>query len=129
MRWIWRFWLQNRFRGRLRNESGVVSSAQERGNVILFIDELHALISAGSSSGSLDATNILGPRCVLSTLKVIRRDDTKRISQYIEKDAALARRFQRMTIHEAGIKAQTLQKFSACANDMKFHHIEISDEL
>ena len=103
-----------KFRGEFEERiKGVVSSAQERGNVILFIDELHTLIGAGSSSeGSLDAANILKPALARGTLR----------------DAALARRFLRIDVHEPN-KAQTLEILSGLRERYEnFHHVEISDE-
>ena len=119
-----------KFRGEFEERiKGVVSSAQERGNVILFIDELHTLIGAGSSSeGSLDAANILKPALARGTLRVIGATTYKEYRKYIEKDAALARRFQRIDVHEPN-KAQTLEILSGLRERYEnFHHVEISDE-
>lgn len=119
-----------KFRGEFEERiKGVVSSAQERGNVILFIDELHTLIGAGSSSeGSLDAANILKPALARGTLRVIGATTYKEYRKYIEKDAALARRFQRIDVNEPN-KAQTLEILSGLRERYEnFHHVEISDE-
>lgn len=119
-----------KFRGEFEERiKGVVSSAQERGNVILFIDELHTLIGAGSSSeGSLDAANILKPALARGTLRVIGATTYKEYRKYIEKDAALARRFQRIDVREPN-KAQTLEILSGLRERYEnFHHVEISDE-
>ena len=119
-----------KYRGEFEERiKGVVSSAQERGNVILFIDELHTLIGAGSSSeGTLDAANILKPALARGTLRVIGATTYKEYRKYIEKDAALARRFQRIDVHEPS-KAQTLEILSGLRERYEnFHHVEISDE-
>ena len=119
-----------KFRGEFEERiKGVVSSAQERRNVILFIDELHTLIGAGSSSeGSLDAANILKPALARGTLRVIGATTYKEYRKYIEKDAALARRFQRIDVNEPN-KAQTLEILSGLRERYEnFHHVEISDE-
>ena len=119
-----------KYRGEFEERiKGVVSAAQERGNIILFIDELHTLIGAGSSSeGTLDAANILKPALARGTLRVIGATTYKEYRKYIEKDAALARRFQRIDVHEPS-KAQTLEILSGLRERYEnFHHVEISDE-
>lgn len=119
-----------KYRGEFEERiKGVVASAQERGSVILFIDELHTLIGAGSSSeGTLDAANILKPALARGTLRVIGATTYKEYRKYIEKDAALARRFQRIDVHEPD-KAQTLEILSGLRERYEsFHHVEISDE-
>ena len=119
-----------KYRGEFEERiKGVVSSAQERGNVILFIDELHTLIGAGSSSeGSLDAANILKPALARGTLRVIGATTYKEYRKYIEKDAALERRFQPITVGEP-TEEQALAILRALRPRYESHHrLKISDE-
>ena len=78
----------------------LLSEIRERGNIILFIDELHTIVGAGGSEGALDAANILKPALARGELRVIGATTYKEYNKYIEKDAALARRFQRIDVRE-----------------------------
>ena len=102
---------------------------RDRGNVILFIDELHTLIGAGSSNeGSLDAANILKPALARGELRVIGATTFKEYRKYVEKDAALARRFQRIDVREPD-QAQTLKILSGLRGRYEdYHHVTISDD-
>ena len=119
-----------KYRGEFEERmKGVVASAQENGNVLLFIDELHTLIGAGSSTeGSLDAANILKPALARGELRVMGATTYKEYRKYIEKDAALARRFQRVDVQEPD-HAQTLEILSGLRERYEnYHHVEISDD-
>ena len=119
-----------KYRGEFEERmKGVVASAQEHGNVLLFIDELHTLIGAGSSTeGSLDAANILKPALARGELRVMGATTYKEYRKYIEKDAALARRFQRVDVQEPS-RAQTLEILSGLRERYEnYHHVEISDD-
>ena len=85
------------FEERLR---GVVNEVRTAGNVILFIDELHNLIGAGAAEGAVDAANILKPVLARGELRVIGATTIDEYRKNIEKDAALARRFQTVTVAE-----------------------------
>ncbi len=78
----------------------VIYEAQNSGDVLLFIDELHTIIGAGSAEGSLDAANILKPALSRGELQIIGATTTAEFRKYIEKDAALERRFQPVMIEE-----------------------------
>ena len=82
----------------------LISELQQRKNIILFIDEIHLLVGAGSAEGSMDAGNILKPALARGELQVIGATTLKEYRQ-IEKDAALERRFQPVTVAEPTIEA------------------------
>ena len=113
------------FEERVKN---IIEEVKQRKNVILFIDELHTIVGAGSAEGSLDAANILKPELARGDLQVIGATTLDEYRKYIEKDAALERRFQPVTVDEPsvddaidilrGIK----DKYEA------FHKVEIKDE-
>lgn len=107
----------------------VLSCVQEMGNVILFIDEMHTLIGAGSSSeGSMDAANLLKPALARGQVRVIGATTYKEYRKYVEKDAALARRFQRIDVREPNHE-ETLQILRGlCERYEDYHHVIIEDE-
>ena len=90
------------FEERLKNVISEVSSA---GNIILFIDEIHGLVGAGAAEGAIDAANILKPALARGDIQVIGSTTTEEYRRYIEKDPALERRFQPITIEEPDEKA------------------------
>lgn len=112
------------FEERLKN---IMEEIYRAGNIILFIDELHTLIGAGASEGSIDAANILKPALSRGEIQIIGATTLKEYKKYFERDAALARRFQTIMVDEPGIEAsiQILQglrdKYEA------FHHGKITD--
>lgn len=93
------------FRGQFESRvKGLVEEIKEAGNIILFIDEIHNLVGAGDSSeGSMNAANILKPALSRGEIQVIGATTFKEYRKYIEKDAALERRFQPVTIEEPSI--------------------------
>ncbi len=107
----------------------VLSAVQEMGNVILFIDEMHTLIGAGSSSeGSMDAANLLKPALARGQVRVIGATTYKEYRKYVEKDAALARRFQRIDVREPDQK-ETLRILCGLRERYEdYHHVTIDDE-
>ena len=107
----------------------VLSCVQEMGNVILFIDEMHTLIGAGSSSeGGMDAANILKPALARGEVRVIGATTYKEYRKYVEKDAALARRFQRIDVREPD-RDETLRILSGLRERYEdYHHVKIADD-
>jgi ATP-dependent Clp protease ATP-binding subunit ClpC len=106
----------------------VMEEVKQDGNVILFIDELHTLIGAGAAEGAIDAANILKPVLARGEIQVIGATTLNEYKKYIEKDAALERRFQPITVNEPSVEdAITIlqgirDKYEA------FHRISITDE-
>ena len=107
----------------------VLTCVQEMGNVILFIDEMHTLIGAGSSSeGSMDAANLLKPALARGQVRVIGATTYKEYRKYVEKDAALARRFQRIDVREPD-HDETLRILCGLRERYEdYHHVTIEDE-
>lgn len=120
----------SKYRGEFEERiKALIDCAQNEKHVILFIDELHTLIGAGGTQdGSLDAANILKPALARGELRVIGATTYKEYRKYIEKDAALARRFQRVDVREPD-KAQTLEILNGLRPRYEaHHHVAISDE-
>lgn len=88
------------FEERVKN---IIDEVKKRKNVILFIDEMHTIVGAGSAEGSLDAANILKPELARGDLQVIGATTLDEYRKYIEKDAALERRFQPVTVDEPNV--------------------------
>ena len=118
------------FRGQFESRvKGLVDEVKREGNIILFIDELHNLVGTGEAEGSMNAANILKPALSRGEIQVIGATTFSEYRQHIEKDAALERRFQPVTMEEPGI-ADSVQILKGIApNYEKFHHVKISDEL
>ena len=85
------------FEERIKN---TIDEVKKAGNVILFIDELHTIVGAGSAEGAVDAANILKPALARGEIRVIGATTLNEYRKYIEKDAALERRFQPVTVGE-----------------------------
>jgi ATP-dependent Clp protease ATP-binding subunit ClpC len=103
-----------------------VNEATSVSNVILFIDELHTIIGAGGSEGSLDASNILKPLLARGDMQVIGATTLDEYRKYIEKDAALERRFQPVTIEEPTEEAAVEMLNSLKSRYEQHHGIKIS---
>ena len=101
---------------------------QNAGNVILFIDEMHTLIGAGAAEGAIDASNILKPSLSRGELQLIGATTLNEYRKYVEKDAALERRFQPVTVGEPTIE-ETIEILKGIRDKYEAHHgVKITDE-
>ena len=113
------------FEERIKNTLAEVKKA---GNVILFIDELHTIVGAGSAEGAVDAANIIKPALGRGEIQVIGATTLNEYRKYIEKDAALERRFQPVTVGEPTPEA-TLEILKGLRDKYEAHHkLTITDE-
>ena len=119
------------FRGQFESRvKGLVSEIKEAGNVILFIDEIHNLVGAGDSAeGSMNAANILKPALSRGEIQVIGATTFKEYRKYIEKDAALERRFQPVTIEEPSLKEAEEILMGVKGYYEGFHNVIIPDDI
>ena len=100
----------------------------KNGNVILFIDEIHTIIGAGAAEGAIDASNILKPSLARGELQLIGATTISEYRKYIEKDAALERRFQPVTVGEPSVD-ETILILKGLRDKYEAHHsVEITDE-
>ena len=106
----------------------VMAEAMNAGNVLLFIDELHTLIGAGGAEGALDASNIMKPALARGDLQVLGATTREEYRKYIEKDAALERRFQPVTVEEPTKEEAIAILRGIRENYEHHHHVNISDE-
>ena len=113
------------FEERLKKAVEEVTNA---GNVVLFIDEIHTIVGAGSAEGAIDASNILKPSLARGELQLIGATTITEYRKYIEKDAALERRFQPVTVGEPTVE-ETEQILKGLRDRYEAHHnVKISDE-
>lgn len=105
----------------------LIAELQQRKNVILFIDEIHLLVGAGSAEGSMDASNILKPTLARGELQIIGATTLKEYRK-IEKDAALERRFQPVLIHEPTIEQAINILKGIQPKYEQFHQVKYTDE-
>jgi len=113
------------FEERIKN---TLNEVKKDGNVILFIDELHTIVGAGSAEGAVDAANILKPALSRGEIRVIGATTLNEYRKYIEKDAALERRFQPVTVGEPTPEA-TLEILKGLRDRYEAHHkLTITDE-
>lgn len=107
---------------------GVIKEARNNPNVILFIDEIHTIIGAGSAAGSMDAANILKPSLARGEMQCIGATTLDEYRKTIEKDGALERRFQKVTV-EPTTKEETLQILMNIKEQYEdFHNVTYTDE-
>ncbi len=117
-----------KYRGEFEDRlKSVVNEVKSAGNIILFIDEIHTIVGAGASEGSMDAANILKPALARGELHTIGATTLKEYRKYFEKDAALQRRFQPVKVEEPTIN-QALQILRGLKERLEAHHnVQILD--
>jgi ATP-dependent Clp protease ATP-binding subunit ClpB len=117
-----------KYRGEFEDRlKSVVDEVKKAGNVILFIDEIHTIIGAGASEGSMDAANILKPSLARGELHTIGATTLKEYRKYFEKDAAMQRRFQPVSVDEPSVN-EALQILRGIKEKLETHHnVSISD--
>ncbi len=120
---------KSKYRGEFEERiKKVINEVTLAGDVILFIDELHTIIGAGGAEGSLDASNILKPSMARGEIQVIGATTIEEYRKYVEKDAALERRFQPVTVEEPSIE-ETIEILKGIRGLYEKHHqVTISDE-
>ena len=118
------------FRGQFESRmKGLIDEVKKIGNIILVIDEVHNIVGAGDSEGSMNAANILKPALARGDIQVIGATTLKEYRKYIEKDAALERRFQPVYIGEPSV-AETTEILKGIRSYYEtFHGVTVSDEM
>ncbi len=113
------------FEERIKN---VIAEVSNDGNVLLFIDELHTIIGAGGAEGAIDASNILKPALARGEIQIIGATTREEYRKYIEKDAALERRFQPVVVEEPS-EAEAIEILKGLRPSYEEHHqVHITDE-
>ena len=113
------------FEERIRD---ILAEIRRAGNMILFVDEMHTIVGAGSAEGAIDAANLLKPALGRGEIQLIGATTLEEYRKYIEKDAALERRFRQVLVREP-TKEQTLEILRGLRPGLEQHHrIRISDE-
>ena len=119
----------SRYRGEFEERlKRLMSEVEEDGNIILFMDEIHTIVGAGSAEGSLDASNILKPALSRGELRMIGATTVSEYRKYFSKDAALERRFQPVVVEEPTVD-ETVEILKGLREKYEIYHgLEISDE-
>ncbi len=117
-----------KYRGEFEDRlKAVIEEVKKDGNIILFIDEIHTIVGAGASEGSMDAANILKPALARGELHTIGATTLKEYRKYFEKDAALGRRFQPIKVEEPS-QNEALQIMRGIKERLEAHHnVQILD--
>ena len=119
----------SKYRGEFEERmKGLISEVESNGNIILFLDEIHTMIGAGGAEGAIDASGILKPSLARGELQLIGATPITEYRKYIEKDAALERRFQPVSVEEPS-KEQCLEILKGLKGRYESHHkVLIRDE-
>ena len=119
----------SKYRGEFEERiKGVIEEVRNAGDVILFVDEMHTLIGAGGAEGSIDASNILKPALARGEIQMIGATTINEYHKYVERDAALERRFQPVQVEEPD-EAQTLEILKGIVPRYEEHHqVHVSRE-
>ncbi|MBR7092502.1 MAG: ATP-dependent Clp protease ATP-binding subunit, partial [Clostridia bacterium] len=118
------------FRGQFESRiKGLIDEVKAEGNVILFIDEVHNLVGTGDAEGSMSAANILKPALSRGDLQVIGATTFQEYRKHIEKDAALERRFQPVTVEEPSIEEATEILKGVRSYYEAYHGVKLTDEV
>lgn len=117
---------RGQFEGRIK---GLIDEVKHEGNIILFIDEVHNLVGTGDSEGTMNAANILKPALSRGEIQVIGATTFNEYRKYIEKDAALERRFQPIKIEEPSIDDAYRMLLGIKKYYEDYHRVQISDSL
>ncbi len=117
---------RGQFEGRIK---GLVDEVKAEGNIILFIDEVHTLVGTGDSEGSMSAANIMKPALSRGELQVIGATTFNEYRKHIEKDAALERRFQPITVEEPSIEETIGIMMGIRSYYETFHGVRLSDAI
>ena len=118
------------FRGQFESRmKGLIDEVKRLGNIILMIDEVHTIVGAGDAEGSMNAANILKPALSRGEIQVIGATTFNEYRKSIEKDTALERRFQPVTVNEPSIEDSIQILKGLAPNYEKFHGVKISDGI
>jgi len=118
-----------KYRGQFEERiKAVMDEIRKERNIILFLDELHTIVGAGSAEGTMDAANIIKPALSRGELQCIGATTLKEYRKYIEKDAALERRFQTVTVKEPSIEDAVEIMRGLRAKYEEHHHAQFTDE-
>ena len=118
------------FRGQFESRiKGLVDEVKADGNVILFIDEVHNLVGTGDAEGSMNAANILKPALSRGEIQVIGATTFNEYRKYIEKDAALERRFQPVTVAEPSVDDAVQILLGIKGYYENYHRVKVSEEM
>ncbi len=118
------------FRGQFESRmKGLIEEIRKQGNIILVIDEVHTIVGAGDAEGSMNAANILKPALSRGEIQVIGATTFAEYRKHIEKDSALERRFQPVTVNEPSV-SDSIQILRGIAHYYEdYHGVEIPDEM
>ena len=119
-----------KYRGQFEERiKAVMNEVRRAKNTILFIDELHTLVGAGGAEGAIDATNVLKPALARGEIQCIGATTLDEYRKYIEKDGALARRFQQIIVNPPSSKPETVEILKGLRDRYEAHHrVQITDE-